>query len=74
MPKGLQVMGDGRVLVDYGKRQVPISVAQYRANGYMPQYHKLPVEVPSKATTAFAKEQAPKVALENSRKPVRGRA
>ena len=72
LPKGLYLMRDGRVLVDYGARRVPISLAQYRANGYMPPYRKLPAEAPSEATKAFAKDEAPKVAL--AQKPIRRRA
>ncbi len=44
MAKGLYLMRDGQVLVEYGKRRVPISPAQYRANGYRPLCHKLPPE------------------------------
>jgi hypothetical protein len=44
LAKGLYLTQDGRVLVDYGKLRVPISSAQYRANGYRPTYDKLPVE------------------------------
>ena len=45
MAKGLYLMRDGQVLVEYGKRRVPISPAQYKANGYRPWCHKLLVEV-----------------------------
>jgi hypothetical protein len=38
--KGLYLIGDGYVVVDYGRRRVPISPAQYRANGYMSPYYK----------------------------------
>src|SRR5271154_1892630 len=34
--KGLFLMRDGQVLVEYGKLRVRISPAQYRANGYRP--------------------------------------
>jgi hypothetical protein len=47
--KGLYLIGDGYVVVDYGRRRVPISPAQYRANGYMPPYDKVPVEAPPKS-------------------------
>jgi hypothetical protein len=63
LPKGLYLMRDGRVLVDYRTRRVPISLAQYRANGYMPPYRKLPTEAPSEVAKAFAKDEALKVAL-----------
>jgi hypothetical protein len=29
-------MPDGTVMVDYGRKKIPISLAQYRANGYRP--------------------------------------
>jgi hypothetical protein len=47
--KGLYLIGDGYVVVDYGRRRVPISPAQYRANGYMSPYDKVPVEAPPKS-------------------------
>jgi hypothetical protein len=47
--KGLYLMRDGQVLVEYGKRRVPISPAQYRANGYRPPCDKLPHEALPKA-------------------------
>jgi hypothetical protein len=71
--KGLYLMRDGQVLVDYGTRRVPMPLAQYRANGYVPPYHRLPAEAPSKVSKGFAHE-ALKVTLEDSRKPARGRA
>ena len=49
MAKGLYLMRDGQVLVEYGKRRVPISPAQYRANGYRPPCDKLPPEALPKA-------------------------
>jgi hypothetical protein len=49
MAKGLCRMRDGLVLVEYGKRRVPISSAQYRANGYKPSCDKLPPEALPKA-------------------------
>ena len=42
--KGLNLLRDGLVLVQSGKRRVAISSAQYRANGYPPSYDKLPLE------------------------------
>jgi hypothetical protein len=47
--KGLYLIGDGYVVVDYGGRRVPISPAQYRANGYVPPYDKVPVEAPPRS-------------------------
>jgi hypothetical protein len=50
MAKGLYRMSDGQVLVEYGnRRRVPISAAQYKANGYKPACDKVPPEVPRKA-------------------------
>jgi hypothetical protein len=49
--KGLYLTHDGQVLVEYGKRRVPISPAQYRANGYRPPCDKLPPEALPKAVT-----------------------
>lgn len=49
MASGVYRMADGRVMVDYGKRRVPISSAQYKANGYRPPYEKLPGETPKEA-------------------------
>ena len=43
MAKGVYRMPDGQVMVDYGRRQSPISRAQYKANGYQPTYDKLGV-------------------------------
>ena len=36
MAFGLYVMRDGSVMVAYGQRHIPISGAQYKANGYKP--------------------------------------
>jgi hypothetical protein len=72
--KGLYLMRDGRVLVDFGTRQVPISFGQYRANGYRPPCDQLPAEAESKARTEFAKADAPKVTREDSQKLARVKA
>jgi hypothetical protein len=45
MAKGVYLMPDGQVMVDYGRRQSPISRAQYKANGYQPTYDKLGVKL-----------------------------
>jgi len=58
--KGLHLMRDGQVLVDYGTRQVPISLAQYRANGYRPPCDRLPAEPPSKARQEPGRAEARK--------------
>jgi hypothetical protein len=57
MAKGLYLMRDGQVLVDYGKRRVPMSAAQYRANGYKPPCDKLPAETPPKARNELARAE-----------------
>jgi hypothetical protein len=41
MATGLYVLQDGTVMVAYGLRHIPISCAQYRANGYKPALEKL---------------------------------
>ena len=41
---GLYVTPDGKIMVAYGTRQIPLSCAQYKANGYKPSYEKLPVQ------------------------------
>ena len=59
MAKGLLLTSDGQVLVEYSKRRrVPISFAQYKANGYKPPCDKLPPEVPRKAHKELAHAQA----------------
>ena len=49
MATGIYRTSDGRVMVDYGKRRLPISCAHYQANGYRPPYEKLPAETPKEA-------------------------
>ena len=49
MATGIYRTLDGRVMVDYGKRRLPISCAHYQANGYRPPYEKLPTETPKEA-------------------------
>ena len=46
MAFGLCVMQDGLVMVAYGHRHVPISSAQYKANGYKPTLEKLAAKSP----------------------------
>ena len=43
MATGLYVLPDRSVMVAYGRRQVPISCAQYKANGYKPALETLTV-------------------------------
>jgi hypothetical protein len=49
MAKGLYLLRNGQVLVEYGARRVPIPLAQYRANGYRPPCSQLPAEAPPEA-------------------------
>jgi hypothetical protein len=49
MATGIYRTSDGRVMVDYGKRRLPISCAHYQANGYRPPYEKLHAETPKEA-------------------------
>ena len=41
MATGLYLTPDGMVIVDYGRRKIPIPPAQYRANGYRPPFDTL---------------------------------
>ena len=41
MATGLYVLQDGSIMVAYGPRKIPISSAQYRANGYKPALDRL---------------------------------
>jgi hypothetical protein len=41
MATGLYILQDGSVMVAYGLRHIPISSAQYKANGYRPMLEKL---------------------------------
>jgi hypothetical protein len=38
---GLYILPDGRVMVAFGARQIPLPRAQYQANGYRPSFEKL---------------------------------
>jgi hypothetical protein len=42
MATGLYVTQNGSVIVSYGAKHIPISCAQYKANGYKPRLDKLP--------------------------------
>ncbi len=44
MATGIYLMPDGSVMVAYGPRHIPISSAQYKANGYKPALEKLAAE------------------------------
>ena len=41
MATGLYVTTDGKVVVNYGTRKLPIPISQYKANGYKPLCDKL---------------------------------
>ena len=45
MATGLFVTDDGNVMVDYGKKKIPIPLAQYKANGYRPRFEELMLRV-----------------------------
>ena len=46
MATGLYLLPDGSVMVGYGPRHIPISCAQYKANGYKPVLEKLVAKSP----------------------------
>jgi hypothetical protein len=46
MAIGLYVTPDGKIMVAYGARQIPLSCAQYKANGYKPSFEKLLIRSP----------------------------
>jgi hypothetical protein len=39
--KGLYILNDGSIIVDFGSRKIAIPRAQYRANGYKPAVEQL---------------------------------
>jgi hypothetical protein len=46
MAIGLYITADGKIMVAYGTRQIPLSSAQYKANGYKPSFERLLVKSP----------------------------
>jgi hypothetical protein len=54
MANGLYLMPDGTVMVDYGRKKIPITLAKYRANGYRPPFYTLARD--DKARTSAAGE------------------
>jgi hypothetical protein len=46
MVSGLYVQQDGLIMVAYGRRQIAISRAQYKANGYKPVLEQLVAKSP----------------------------
>ena len=53
MANGLYLMPDGMVMVDYGRKKIPISLAQYRANGYRPPFDRLAREDKARTPAAY---------------------
>jgi hypothetical protein len=52
MANGLYLMPDGMVMVNYGRKKIPISLAQYRANGYRPPFYKLAYDDKARSLSA----------------------
>jgi hypothetical protein len=50
---GLYLMNNETIMVDYGTRKIPISRAQYRANGYKPAVENL-IEGPQRSGKSSA--------------------
>ena len=46
MATGLYLLPEGSVMMAYGPRHIPISCAQYKANGYKPVLEKLAAKSP----------------------------
>jgi hypothetical protein len=44
MATGLYLLQDGTIMVAYGSKKIPLSPAQYKANGYKPAFEKLKVK------------------------------
>lgn len=59
MATGLYLLQDGTIMVAYGARKIPISPAQYRANGYTPSFEKLKVKPSSPDRAQRQPETAP---------------
>ena len=59
MATGLYLLQDGTIMVAYGARKIPLSPAQYKANGYRPPCEKLKVK-PSSADKAQRAESRPR--------------
>jgi len=54
MAIGLYMMQDGSVMVAYGQRRIPISCAEYKANGYKPALEKLAMKSRSQTSRKSA--------------------
>jgi hypothetical protein len=53
MANGLYLMPDGTVMVDYGRKKIPIPLAQYKANGYRPPFDRLVREDKARSPAAY---------------------
>jgi len=71
MATGLYILESGSVMVAYGPRQISISCAQYKANGYKPTLDKLATKPPSVNKAPVRLETAPwdKARLPRGRPP-----
>jgi hypothetical protein len=58
MATGVYVLQDGSVMVAYGPRHIPISCAQYKANGYKPALQTLMAKSPG-ANTSWSLLRSP---------------
>jgi hypothetical protein len=58
MAFGQYVMQNGLVMVSYGHTHIPISCAQYKANGYKPALEKLAVKSPAAHKSKVCPEPA----------------
>ncbi len=63
MAIGLYLLQDGTIMVAYGARKIPLSPAQYKANGYRPPFEKLKV----KPSTAGKAQRQPETGLRDRR-------
>jgi hypothetical protein len=52
MANGLYLMPDGTVMVDYGRKKIPIQLAQYNANGYRPPFYTLACDYKARTSAA----------------------
>jgi hypothetical protein len=59
MATGLYLLPDRSVMVAYGHRQIPISRAQYKANGYKPALEKLTVTKSFTAQKVHPRRESP---------------
>ena len=67
MANGLYLMPDGTVMVDYGRKKIPISLAKYKANGYRPPFYTLARDDTSAAGEAGLEERLARVRRKSPR-------